>query len=390
MSMHHQEHISRSSDAAASAERAGTTDPRAQSVHPQMGDRWSEGEKLRPTARSERSVGGLLMLVVLLCAVCIAGSLSGVILSWLSWLIVIVLVIAGLGALASNWRVVTMALPVRTFPIAEHARLIITNGAGRVAIHRGEEGMISVRAIKKASGFGIDPAKMQIDYDQRGDTLNIYTQVSWNILQFGLRGIDFDITVPAACDIQLENGSGSIFAQGTAGDLSLRTGSGGIAAYDLQGQIVIKTASGGIRLGGLQGSMLVTTGSGGVKGAGLQGQLELTTGSGGVSLQQSLLASTSRISTGSGGIHFEGALDPCSTTDIKTGSGGITLRLPASSAFVLQARTGSGGVHNEFGHNEVGGEPRAVLRLRTGSGGIHIVNSGREGGDLARTPWADA
>lgn len=388
MSMQHQEHISRPSEAPSPIERVSSTDPREQSAqdadpdrseraHLHMDDRWDEGEKLRPVARSEKSIGGLLTLVILLCVVFIAGSVWGAILPWLSWLVVGVLVIAGLSALGSSWRIVSMPMPLRTFPIAEHARLIITNGAGRVAIRRGEEGMISVRAIRKASGFGIDPAKMQIDCDQRGDTLHIFTQVSWSILQFGLRGIDLDITVPATCDIQLENGSGRIFAQGTAGDLRLRTGSGRIEAYDLQGQIAVKTASGGIRLGGLQGNVQVSTGSGGVAGTGLQGQLALTTGSGGVSLRQSLLANASHISTGSGGIHFEGALDPQSMTDIKTGSGGITLRLPASSAFVLQARTGSGGIHNEFGHNEVGVEPRAVLRLRTGSGGIHIENSGR-------------
>jgi DUF4097 and DUF4098 domain-containing protein YvlB len=104
--------------------------------------------------------------------------------------------------------------------------------------------------------------------------------------------------------------------------------------------------------------------------------LSLTTSSGGIALRQSLLAGSSRISTGSGGILFEGALDPHSKSDIKTGSGGITLRLPASSSFVLNAHTGSGRIRNEFGSNERGDEPRAMLRLRTGSGGIHITNNG--------------
>lgn len=385
--MQNHEHISSASETPLAAERTANTDPREQlytetsrsysdGYHNMRGDLWSEGEKLRPAPQAGRSVGGLLMLVVLLCVVFIAGSISGIIFSWLSWLVVIVLVIAGLGALALNWRVVTIPMPVRTFQIAEHARLVVVNGAGRVAIRRGEAGMIGVLATKRASGFGIDPAKMQIDYDQRGDTLNIFTRVSWNIFQFGLRSVDFEITVPAICDIQLENGSGRIAVQGADGDIRLRTGSGGIEANDLQGQIAIKTGSGGIRLGNLQGNMLVTTGSGGVKGERLEGQLSLTTGSGGIALRQGLLAGLSRISTGSGGILFEGAFNPQSTTEIKTGSGGIVLRLPANAAFVLDARTGSGGVRNEFGNNQVGPLPRAMLRLRTGSGGIHIANNG--------------
>jgi hypothetical protein len=389
--MQNQEHIYSTSGAAQPDERVLNTDPREQ-TQPQtdtyqpyeegyrglrIGDIWSEGEKLRPEPKSEKSVGGLLALVALLCAVFIAGSIFGVILSWLSWLVVILLIVAGLSALATNWRIVTIPMPVRTFQIMEHARLVITNGAGKVAIRRGEEGMISVAATKRASGFGIDPEKMQIGYDQRGDALNIFTQVSWNIFQFGLRSIDFEITVPASCDIQLENGSGRIIVQGTAGDMRLRTGSGGVEAYDLQGQIAIKTGSGGIKLGNLQGNMLVTTGSGGVKGDGLQGQLALTTGSGGVALNQSLLAGTSRIFTGSGGISFAGALDPRSSTEMKTGSGGIALHLPANAAFILDAKTGSGGIRNEFGSNEVGDGPRARLRLKTGSGGISIAKSVR-------------
>ncbi len=388
--MQNQEHIYSTSETSQPDERVHNTDPREQAQQHtdtyqsyeegyrglRIGDIWSEGEKLQPEPKSEKSVGGLLALVALLCAVFIAGSLFGVILSWLSWLVVIVLIVAGLGALALNWRIVTIPMPVRTFQIAEHARLVIRNGAGRVAIRRGEEGVISVAATKKASGFGIDPEKMQISYEQRGDLLNIFTRVSWNILQFGLRSVDFEITVPASCDVQVENGSGRIAVQGTEGDIRLRTGSGGIEAYDLQGQIAIKTGSGGIKLGALQGNMLVTTGSGGVRGDRLQGQISLTTGSGGIALDQSLLAGNSRISTGSGGITVEGALDSRSNTEIKTGSGGIRLRLPANSSFILDAKTGSGGIHNEFGGNEVGRGPRARLRLRTGSGGISIANNG--------------
>jgi hypothetical protein len=387
--MQNQEHIYSASGSAQPDERVLNTDPREQTPMQtgpsrpyeegyrglNVGDIWSEGEKLRPEPKSEKSVGGLLALVALLCAVFIAGSVFGVILSWLSWLVVILLIVAGLSALATNWRMVTIPMPMRTFQVREHARLVVTNGAGRVTIRRGEEGMMSVAATKRASGFGIDPEKMQIGYDQRGDALNIFTQVSWNIFQFGLRSIDFEITVPASCDIQVENGSGRISVQGTAGDIRLRTGSGGVEAYDLQGQIAIKTGSGGIRLGNLQGNMLVTTGSGGVKGDELQGQLSLTTGSGGVVLNQSRLAGTSRIFTGSGGITFEGSLDPRSSTEMKTGSGGIVLHLPANTSFLLDAKTGSGGVRNEFGGNEVGDGPRARLRLRTGSGGIFIAKS---------------
>lgn len=339
-------------------------------------DIWSDGEKLRPEPKSNKSIGNLLALIVLLCLVFMAGNLFGVVLSWLSWLVVIVLLVAGLGALATNWRVVTIPMPTRTFQIAEHAHLIIRNGAGRVTINRGEESIISVIATKRASGFGIDPTKMQVRYEQQGDTLTILTEVGWNLFQFGLRSVNLDITVPTNCDVQLDNGSGKVSVQGTNGDIRLRTGSGGITAHNLQGQIALRTGSGGIEVSDLQGQVFAQTGSGGIKGHRLQGQIGLTTGSGGIVAEASMLAGASRFTTGSGGIVFSGAVDPRSHIQVKTGSGGIVFRLPVNAAFSLDARTGSGGVRNEFGSNEVGGEQRAQIQLRSGSGGIHIASTG--------------
>lgn len=388
--MQSQEHSYNTSENTSPGERQINTDQREQARQQEYTYRsyeegytglnerniWREGEKLRAEPKRERSMGGLLALIVLLCAVFIAGSLFGAILSWLSWLIVVVLIVVGLGALATNWRIVVIPMPTRTFQIMEHARLVINNGGGKVLIRRGESSVITVSATKRASGIGIDPEKMQVMYDQRGDTVNIATNVSWNFFQFGLRSVQFEITVPETCDVDLENGWGGVIVQETSGDIRLRTGSGGIEARNLQGQIAIKTGSGGVKASDLQGQVLVHTGSGGIASGGLQGQVSLTTGSGGIRVDRSMLAGSSRFSTGSGGIVYDGAIDLRGNIEMKTGSGGIVLRLPDSTAFSLDAKTGSGGVANEFGGNEVGSGPRARIRLRTGSGGIHISRGG--------------
>jgi DUF4097 and DUF4098 domain-containing protein YvlB len=354
-------------------------------------DYWPfEGEKLQPEPENEKSMGGLLALIVLLCAVFIAGSFFGAILSWLTWVVVIVLVIAGLIALATNWRVVTIPMPTRTFQIMEHARLVINNGAGTVSIRRGEEGMVSVTATKRASGIGIDAERMQIHYNQYGDTLNISSHMDWSLLQFGLRTVDFEITVPTSCDVQLQNGAGRVAAQGTSGEIRVRTGSGRVDAYDLQGRIAMKTGSGRIQAGNLQGLIELRTGSSSIEAHNIQGQINLVTGSsriilenvrgqltaktgsGHIEISQAVLSGESSLKTGSSSITFDGSLDALGNYKFQTGSGGITLSLPDDAAFSLDAKTGSGGVHNEFGSNEVGNGPHAPLKLRTGSGGIRI------------------
>ena len=354
-------------------------------------DYWPfEGEKLQPEPKNQKSMGGLLALVVLLCAVFIAGSFFGVILSWLTWVVVIVLIIAGLAALATNWRVVTIPMPMRTFQIMEHARLVINNGAGSVSIRRGEEGMVSVFATKRASGIGVDAERMHINYNQYGDTLDISSNMAWSLLQFGLRTVDFEITVPSSCDVHLQNGAGRVAVQGTSGEIRVRTGSGRVEAYDLQGRIAMKTGSGRIEAGNLQGLIDLHTGSSSIEAENLQGQINLRTGSsrimlgnvrgqltaktgsGRIEVSQAALSGESFLKTGSSSITFDGSLDALGSYTFQTGSGGITLRLPDDAAFSLDARTGSGGVYNEFGSTEGGKGPHAPLKLRTGSGGIRI------------------
>ncbi|HEY3991352.1 MAG TPA: DUF4097 family beta strand repeat-containing protein [Ktedonobacteraceae bacterium] len=345
---------------------------------PNQYDIWSEGEKLRaePVGKSKQSVNWLLALVVLLCLIFIAIGILGAIVIWLSWLIVMLLIVLGAVAFIMNWRVVNFPMPERRFQIMEHARLELNNAAGKITIRRGEPGVIAVNATRRASGFGINPEQMQVFYDQHGDNLAVSTKVNWHIFQFGMRSIHFEITVPEGCDVQLNNGAGGIIIQGTNGSARVRTGSGKIEANDLQGQIALKTGSGGIKASNLQGQIDILTGSGGVESYSLRGQVALKTGSGSIRMYQSRLAGSSRLTTGSSKIVYEGELDPQGNVLMKTGSGGITLTLPGNSAFSLDAKTGSGGVTNDFGSREVGNGPRAQIKLKTGSGGIHIISGG--------------
>src|SRR5437764_6397668 len=158
-----------------------------------------------------------------------------------------------------------------TFPIREPARLVIKNGAGTVAIRRGEEGLVSVTATKRASGIGIDADRMQITYNQYGDTLDISSRMVWSLLQFGLRTVDFEITVPSSCDVQLQNGSGRVALQGTSGVIRVRTGGGSVHAHDLQGQIAMKTGGGRIEADNLQGWIDLRTSGGRIEAQHLQG-----------------------------------------------------------------------------------------------------------------------
>jgi hypothetical protein len=319
------------------------------------GQAWDRpGEKIYPRSAGQRGIEGPLLFIVLLCALAAAGIIFGFVIAWLSWLLLAALVAAGIVIIAMNWRVVTVPLPIQTFQVLDHPQLIIRDSAGSISVRRGADNVVTVAATKRASGIGMTPENMRVDYAFQDNTLSVSAHQTWGPLQFGIRHIDLVITVPEGCDIQVNNGSGKIVVQGVSGRIDLRTGSGSIEMGELRGQIALKT------------------GSGSISGVEIQGQIALKTGSGNIELEQATMQGNSCIKTGSGSINVVGALDPHGSYEMVTGSGTVHLTLPSYSSFRLNASTGSGGVLNDFGNVESGAQPRAQLRIKTGSGTIHV------------------
>jgi DUF4097 and DUF4098 domain-containing protein YvlB len=342
---------------------------------------WSrEGEKLRPRSKHRESMAWPLLLVVLLCAVFIAAGLFGLILSWLSWLLVAVVLIACMALLTSNRHVTTRTLPLSTFQIMEHARLNLRNHSGQVSLHRGEEGIISVAATIHARG--IDYENTPIRYDQHGDSLTISNRVGWSFLLFGSKSVDFDITVPASCDIHVSNDSGKIVLRGTSGDIRVRTDHGSVEAHDLQGRITLKTDHGNIEASNLQGQFHLQTDHGDISADGLQGSAKIKTDKGDISVRQSTLIGSSRLSTDAGLISFEGTLDLAGDYEMRSDEGTITVTLPPDASFYLDAKTDVGSIATNLPlmsqqkkrvSGSVGngpGYPR--LRLKTDVGSINL------------------
>src|ERR1044071_4873984 len=76
-------------------------------------DIWNEGEKLRPEMKSEKSIGGMLLVIALVCVAFVAGglfggNLLGDALHWLTWVILAGVIAIGAVLIATNWRVTTI------------------------------------------------------------------------------------------------------------------------------------------------------------------------------------------------------------------------------------------------------------------------------------------
>ena len=326
---------------------------------------WSrQGEKLRPRSRYLESKTWLLLLAALLCTVFIVAGLLGLILSWLSWLLVIAVLIACLARVTSNRHVTMRTLPPSTFQIMEHAQLNLRNHSGNISLRRGEEGSISVAATIHARS--LDYANMPVRYDQSGDSLTIASRFSWNSLFLGSSTVDFEITVPAKCDVHVSNESGRVVLQGISGNIRVHADNASIETDNMQGQIILKTDHGNIATNGLRGSA------------------KLKTDKGNISVRQSSLIGSSRLLTDDGSISFDGTLDPVGDYEIRTDKGTIAVTLPSDASFYLDAKTDAGSITTNFPlmpqqkrriSASVGdgpGYPR--LRLKTDMGSINLLH----------------
>lgn len=353
-------------------------------------DMFQRDEKLQPLPKKPLGVGGILAFIALLCVCFIFSYFLHVLSFGIAATILVLLIAAGAIVTISNWRVVITPLPIQTFQVQEHAQLSLYNPYGSIAIRKGEQHAVTVTGTTHASGLFVKAHDFDVKCEQVGDRIVINGENHWSPIQFGIKRIDLEITVPQQADLQVKNGSGRIDIQdvhgeirlftgsgdvevgGLQGKIEITTGSGSMTANQLDGSIKLKTGSGRMTVNQLHGTATLKTGSGPISAHGLAGQAELTTGSGAISATQSLLAGSTAFKTGSGAIVFSGTLDALGDYRFHTGSGGVDLTLAPQTAFSLDASTGSGAVSNDFGGSAVGNGPRSPIIVRTGSGPITI------------------
>ena len=382
----------------------------------QQGNWLREGEKLRPRSGHMQNKVGPLLLVLLLCMGFIAAGLFGLILNWLSWSLVAVVLITCVALLISNKRIVTRTLPPSIFQVMEHPQLNLRNHSGKISLRRGEPGIISVTATIHTRNF--DHESIPVRYDQYGNSLTISSRVGSPFLFPGSRSIDFEITVPASCDIHISNGQGTVVLQGTRGNIRVYTDHGNIGAHDLQGQITLKTDHGSIQTSHLQGQIRLQTDHGNIEAHNLQSQItlktdhgsiqtshlqgqihlqtdhgnistnglrgsaKLKTDKGNISVGQSTLTGSSRLSTDAGMISFDGVLESTGDYEMRSDKGAIAVTLPLDASFHLDAKTDLGLITTNLPQmpqqkkrvsGSVGrGPSHPRLRLRTDVGSINL------------------
>ncbi|HZB29895.1 MAG TPA: DUF4097 family beta strand repeat-containing protein [Streptosporangiaceae bacterium] len=158
--------------------------------------------------------------------------------------------------------------------------------------------------------------------------------------------IDYDLTVPAAVQVRIRNGSGSIRVADVAA-ADVQTGSGDVVVRDVPGAVRAHTGSGSVRVASVGAQNDLHTSSGDIMATALGGgRLLADTGSGSIRLNFGVAPSNVRAVTGSGDLRIN--LPPGRyKLDSSTGSGDKTINVPddRGATATVFAKTGSGSIH---------------------------------------------
>ena len=219
----------------------------------------------------------------------------------------------------------------KTFNVSSPAKLEICNIRGSVDIHRGEDSVIQVTAVKQPNSG--DEKNTVIEITQNADgkvrAVTRFPDGSWNWL-FGSHPseVNYLVTAPQQCSITLKGVSNSVRVEGIEGDAS------------------VNSVSGDIELRNLKGSMRIHTVSGDVEGDQISGTLDLVTVSGDTVLRQSALSSIKANSI-SGDVQIFTPLNE-GPYNFRSVSGQVHLTVPADSKCTGELHTVSGDLESAF------------------------------------------
>jgi DUF4097 and DUF4098 domain-containing protein YvlB len=231
----------------------------------------------------------------------------------------------------------------KTFTVSSLARFALSNIRGHVDIRPGAEGIITVRAEKLVNTG--DAKQTEIEMTQEADgSVKVKTRFPdfWLDRLFGSKPckVDYTITAPRTCTLQVNGVSNGLFAEGFEGDATFKTVSGDTTVQTMNGSLSFDSVSGDMQLSDLTGNLRLNTVSGDISGKHLSGTVSLNTVSGDFKIEQSSLPSVSA-TTVSGGMDVETGLGD-GPYKFNSVSGDLTLKVPADTHCTAELHSLSG------------------------------------------------
>ncbi len=143
----------------------------------------------------------------------------------------------------------------RTVDVRVGSSVSIDNVNGRITVSSWDQPRVRIHAVRKAETREMLD-KLSVEVRESGDGLSIVTHMprksdsGFFDMLFGNDGnaaVDYDVTVPRATDLKVENTNGGITVSDVSGSSELGTTNGRIEALRCSGTMTATTTNGAIR-----------------------------------------------------------------------------------------------------------------------------------------------
>jgi hypothetical protein len=215
-----------------------------------------------------------------------------------------------------------------------------------------------------------------IEFDQDGNAVTGTIKRKNRFSGWGSRGLDIEILVPAAFDLDVATSGGDIDIESLAGVIGARTSGGDLNFEAVDGPITGRTSGGSIYLETTSGDADLRTSGGKITIGKVAGAITARTSGGNISIDGAGAGVDAH--TSGGNIDATFAEQPQADSSLSTSGGSIDIRLNPGAAVHVDAKTSGGSVKTELPLTVVGEFKRGRLEGDLNGGGplLHLRTSG--------------
>lgn len=248
-----------------------------------------------------------------------------------------------------------------TVTVPAGARLSLQNMGGEVTIRTWDRNQVRIQADHSS--------RTTIGVELSGSVLRLVPRGSGGMGWSG--SVDYQLTVPAAMDLDLDGMGLDVTIEGTRGAVKVNTVEGSIIVRGPATSLSLTTVSGGITVAGARGRVELHAVSDDIDVRDMVGDLTAETVSGNVTL---LRVDGRRVEAQavSGDLTFEGPIKADGSYSFMTHSGDLTVAIPEGTSAVLSTAINHGDLSAGFTLPESERTSKTRQRFRMGGGGASV------------------
>lgn len=270
----------------------------------------------------------------------------------------------------------TAAGITREFDVDPGGSLVLTADGSTLDVRGGTHDGMVIHITRRDDDAEAIEDDYVIEFDQDGNAVTGTIKRKSQFGGWGSRGLDIEILLPAAFDVDLKTSGGSIDVESLAGVIKARTSGGDLNFESVDGPITGRTSGGSVHLATTSGDAYLRTSGGKITIGKVSGAITARTSGGSISIDGAGAGVDAH--TSGGNIDATFAEQPQADSSLSTSGGSIDIRLSPDAALHVDAKTSGGSVSTQLPVTVIGEVKRSQLEGDLNGGGplLHLRTSG--------------